>query len=122
MADDVMARLMAVQPMPRGERLATWCENSWLDALPSHRLWVRLSEYGLLSDLAFVFDDSPQDHAAAAVMVLRKASPLRRCRELIVVERETSDRLRNALDKYGRHRVYCPMFPECTCGFDEARR
>lgn len=50
------------------------------------------------------------------------ASEVAAVRELLVVERETSDRLRNALDKYGRHRVYCPMFPTCTCGFDEARR
>ena len=83
MSDDVMARLAAAQPLPRGERLATWLGSKSRERFPLP-LWRRLLRCSPFAhhivQLAWptIGEDEP---SKAATLVRRWAAPLRRCRE-----------------------------------------
>lgn len=89
MSDDVMQRLAAAQPLPRGERLARshdpfwWAQAKPPTVDPRERpdpLWYALLERGSVVgplDNAFVM----QAAVESAALWREYAAPLRRCRE-----------------------------------------
>ena len=75
MSDDVMERIAAVQPLPRGERLARTLERNPAnrgEVLPD-REWRRL----LVNSMALLYVAATYSRE----QVMRFATPLRRCRE-----------------------------------------
>jgi hypothetical protein len=83
--DDVMMRLQAVEPMPRGERLARMIEDppkngdGHTDRM-LYPLWDRMIDRGrILLPLDDVF--ALETAAQAAALWRSYAAPLRRCRE-----------------------------------------
>lgn len=77
MSDDVMSRLAAVQPMPRGERLAL-CYGA--DRYPPRRAWDLLFRSRTLSALAEAIEQDEPRFGATALW-REYAAPLRKCRE-----------------------------------------
>lgn len=77
MSDNIMERLVAVEPLPRGERLSRWSEAECCP--PRKRTWnllCRSSVLGVLHDA--LYEDPP---SSRAWFWRHYAAPLRRCRE-----------------------------------------
>lgn len=78
--DDVMQRLMAVQPMPRGERMVQFTTEGVYTACLDP-LWLRLAERGTVVGALLEREGECEDDKAAARLWRDYAAPLRKARE-----------------------------------------
>lgn len=108
MSDDVMAQLMAVEALPRGERMARFTTDGVYSACLDP-LWLRLAEHGTVVGALLEREGECEDDKAAARLWREYAAPLRKAREqrqyalaCANVLRQEVERLRESLARYGR--------------------
>lgn len=117
----VMQRLMAVEALPRGERMARFTTEGVYSACLDP-LWLRLAERGTVVGALLEREGECEDDKAAARLWREYAAPLRKARE-------DRMRLRTALTRYGQHDNTCALLGTlrfgkvmpCDCGFNAAK-
>lgn len=128
MGEDVMARLMSVEALPRGERLAKWYAGGCRRWRYAALLWERLFMASIiLAAIESSLESCPMSLEERSARWRAYAAPLRKARkdrqatrrlffETAAENQEMSAEIRTlraALAKYGQHVLGCPALVRC---------